>query len=528
MSTTSVSQSPARRKLSELSDAERYEAFDELQAAMPDVWAAMRRQLDDESVVVVPSISLEHTTATAGTLVQAMEERALFFLLLLRQPRLRMIYVTSLPVADSVVDYYLGLLPGVIPSHARARLTLVSVGDAGPGTLSDKLLARPRLLREIRDLIPNPARCHLVPYNTTDRERDVALSLGIPMYGSDPRLSDLGSKTGCRRIFEELGVRCPVGADDLRTVDDIVAAIQEMRRRRPTLHEAIVKLNEGVSGSGNALVDLHDLPESGSPDEAEEIKQRVLGMALEDPSIGIEKYLDAFAADAGIVEERITGVQLTSPSVQMRALTDGSVELLSTHDQLLGGASGQRYLGCIFPADPAYAAAIAEDAMVIGRHLAALGVIGRFAVDFVTVRDEAGEWTPYAIELNLRKGGTTHPFLTLQYLTDGTYDGESGLFSTPAGDVKHLVATDHLEDDRLKALTVEDLFDLAVTHGLHYDAARQSGVVFHMFSCLTEHGRVGLTAVAGSAEEAWHLYTDAEAVLLQQADRALEEEPVVG
>ena len=23
--------------------------------------------------------------------------------------------------------------------------------------------------------------------------------------------------------------------------------------------------------------------------------------------------------------------------------------------------------------------------------------------------------TPYAIELNLRKGGTTHPFLTLQF-----------------------------------------------------------------------------------------------------------------
>ena len=215
MSTTSLSPpTDTLHKLSELSDAERYAAFDRLQESMPDVWAAIRRQLDDESVVVVPSVSLERTTAS-GTLGQAMEERALFQLLLLRQPRLRMIYVTSLPVAEAVVEYYLGLLPGVIPSHARARLTLVSVGDAGPGSLSAKLLARPRLLREIREMIPNPARCHLIPYNTTDLERDVALSLGIPMYGADPRLSDLGSKTGCRRIFEELGVRCPVGADDL-------------------------------------------------------------------------------------------------------------------------------------------------------------------------------------------------------------------------------------------------------------------------------------------------------------------------
>ena len=130
--------------------------------------------------------------------MQAMEERALFLLLLLRQPRLRMIYVTSQPVSEAIVEYYLGLLPGVIPSHARARLTLVAVGDASPTSLSSKLLARPRLLREIRSLIPNPERSHLIPYNTTPLERDVALSLGIPMYGADPRLADLGSKTGCR------------------------------------------------------------------------------------------------------------------------------------------------------------------------------------------------------------------------------------------------------------------------------------------------------------------------------------------
>ncbi len=177
-------------------------------------------------------------------------------------------------------------------------------------------------------------------------------------------------------------------------------------------------------------------------------------MQPESEKLTVDAYLAAFEKHGGIVEERITGVALTSPSVQMRALPDGTVELLSTHDQLLGGASGQKYLGCVFPANPDYAAAIAEPAMVIGRHLAELGVLGRFAVDFVVVQDESGAWTPYAIELNLRKGGTTHPFLTLQFLTDGTYDGDRGVFLTPSGSRKYLVATDHFEDDRLKALTV--------------------------------------------------------------------------
>jgi hypothetical protein len=251
-------------------------------------------------------------------------------------------------------------------------------------------------------------------------------------------------------------------------------------------------------------------------------------MQPEAEDLAVDVYLAAFEKHGGIVEERITGVKLTSPSVQMRALPDGTVELLSTHDQLLGGASGQKYLGCVFPADPGYAASIAAPAMVIGRHLAQLGVLGRFAVDFVVVQDEGGAWTPYAIELNLRKGGTTHPFLTLQFLTDGTYDGERGVFLTPAGTPKYLVATDHLEDDRLKALTVAELFDSVVRHGLHFDQARRTGVVFHMISCLTECGRVGLTAVGDNPEEAWRIYQEAQSVLLREAEVALEEGSVVG
>ncbi|WP_036436449.1 peptide ligase PGM1-related protein [Mycobacterium sp. URHB0044] len=516
------------RPLSLLDDSERYRVFDDLQRAMPDVWESMRLDLDDESVVVVPSISIERTTPGSGTVMQAMEERALFLLLLLRQPRLRMIYVTSQPVSESIVEYYLGLLPGVIPSHARARLTLIPVGDASAIPLSAKLLARPRLLRQIRAQIPNPGRSHLIPYNTTPLERDVALSLGLPMYGADPRLADLGSKTGCRTMFEELGVPCPVGAENLYTVDDIVAGVRSMRARRPSLTQAIVKLNEGVSGAGNASVDLHGLPDIGSPDEAAAITERLMGMEPESEKLTVDAYLAAFAKHGGIVEERISGVTLESPSVQMRALPDGTVELLSTHDQLLGGKSGQQYLGCVFPANPDYAALISEPAMVIGRHLAGLGVLGRFAVDFVVVQDESGAWTPYAIELNLRKGGTTHPFLTLQFLTDGTYDGERGVFLTPAGTPKYLVATDHFEDERLKALTVTDLFDIVVNNGLHFDQARRTGVVFHMISCLTECGRVGLTAVGDTPEDAERIYQEAQAVLLREAEQACEEEAVVG
>jgi len=512
--------------LSSLSEDERYHRFDHLQARMSAVWDAMRLNYDDESVVVVPSITLDRAVAGSGSLTQAFEERFLFLLLLLRQPRLRMVYVTSMPIAREVVEYYMALLPGVIPSHARARLSLIAVNDASPRSLSEKLLERPRLLGRIAALLPNRERSHLVPYNTTELERDVALSLGIPMYGADPRLAPLGSKSGCRRMFAEVGVPHPLGVENLRTLDDIADALVGMRARRPSMNSAIVKLNEGVSGAGNAVVRLSGLPGPGSSGERAEVMTRLRAMELESPETPFDAYMTKFAEGAGIVEERIVGEELRSPSVQLRVLPSRDVELLSTHDQLLGGASGQSYLGCRFPAAPEYARLITKHAEAIGDRLATEGALGRFAVDFVVVRSTTGEWTPYAIELNLRKGGTTHPFLTLQFLTDGRYDPGTALFLTPRGHEKHLVATDHLESDQLRGLALTDLFDIVARHGLHYDQSRQLGIVFHMISCLTEHGRVGLTAVGDSPAEADRRYREAERILLEEARLSRQEPPL--
>jgi hypothetical protein len=509
--------------LADLDEADRYKRFDQLQQRLAAVWDRMRLNEAGESVVVVPSVTIERLSEGSGSMTQAFEERFLFLLLLLRQPRLRVIYVTSQPVAPAIVEYYLALLPGVIPSHARARLSLVSVNDASPRPLSQKLLERPRLLRQIRDLIPDRSRSHLVPYNTTPLERDVALALDLPMYGADPRFSPFGTKSGCRRLFAEEGVRHPIGFEDLHTFDELVDATLRLRGERPTVSQVIVKLNEGVSGAGNAVVDLAGLSAPGGRDERDEVARRLRSMRFERADTSLEAYLDKLDERGGIIEERIYGTEIRSPSVQLRVTPTGDVELLSTHDQLLGGPSGQRYIGCRFPAHVSYARAISADAVIIGRRLAREGVLGRFAIDFVVVKDQHGTWTPYAIELNLRKGGTTHPFLTLQFLTDGRYQPTTALFLTPAGREKHLVATDHFESPMLRGLSLDDLFDIVARHGLHFDQSRQSGIVFHMISCLTEHGRVGLTAVGDTPDHADAIRRRAEQILLDEARGALQD-----
>jgi len=532
--------------------------FDQLQKKLVPLWKSIERfNQDPQTIVVVPSMSID--AIGSGAVMQAYEERFLFLLLLLRQPRARLIYVTSQTILPSIIDYYLDLLPGVIPSHARQRLFLLSPLDGSVRPLSDKLLARPRLIARIRSLIIDPDRAHLVPFNTTNREKELVLRLGIPMYGADPKLFPLGTKSGCRKIFVEENVPHPLGHENIATKEDLIEAIAQMRAKKPSIKQVLVKLNEGVSGEGNAVIDLTGLPSAfakatadrpvpgvgdagrqsailkgrapASPNrpasqssalhgkaigaEKAMLEERLRAMQFELEGVTYDSYMKKLQERKGVVEERIMGDEFRSPSVQLRITPLGAVELLSTHDQLLGGPSGQRYLGCVFPADTGYAALITREAAKVGTRLAKEGVIGRIALDFVVVRAN-GKWEPYAIEINLRKGGTTHPFLTLQFLTDGRYDPDTGIFTAPNGQQKFFVASDHVESPRYRTLTPDDLFDIVVRHNLHFDQTRQTGVVFHMMSALGELGRTGLTAVGNSHEDAKAIYNRAVAVLDQE------------
>ena len=375
--------------------------------------------------------------------------------MLLRQPRLRMVYVTSMPIAPEIIEYYLALLPGVIPSHARSRLSLVAVHDSSPRSLSEKLLERPRLLARIAAADPEPrtlaTSCPTTPPSSSATSPSASASRCTAPTRGWPRSARRPAAAGCS---PRLGVPHPLGVENLHSLDELADAVVGMRAERPAMDSVIVKLNEGVSGAGNALVRLSGLPAPGAPDERTGGRARLRGDGAGVAGHAVRRLpreVRRGRRDRRGADHRD---EVRSPSVQLRVLPGGSVELLSTHDQLLGGASGQSYLGLHVPGGPGVRRSDHPSTpRTIGQRLADQGALGRFAVDFVVVRERDGEWTPYAIELNLRKGGTTHPFLTLQFLTDGRYDPGTALFLTPRGHEKHLVATDHLESELLRGLT---------------------------------------------------------------------------
>ena len=486
------------------------QSFAELQAQFRTIWPTVTlRSIGDveRTVVVVHSISFDVPDQLIPVF-PAYEERFLCLVLsLLRAPRSRVIYVTSQPIHSRVVDYYFSLVPELDTPEARSRFEAVSLVDGRNEPLSRKLLARPGAVERIRRLIGRPEVGMIIPFSMTDDEARLAEELQLPIYGCDPALNWLGSKTGSRTVFAEEGVQHPVGLD-VRGSDDLSGALDELRARSQAARSAVLKLDLGVSGLGNAVLDL----DTASRDLRAAIE-------LEDETADLDHYLAMIDEQGGIVEELIEGEDFRSPSVQLRMSPAGQVDIMSTHDQVLGGAHGQTYFGCHFPADPGYASLIASEALKVGRRLAREGVIGRAAVDFAAVRRD-GHWEPYALEINLRSGGTTHPLFALTSLTDGVYDPLAGEWRTRFGDIKHYAATDHLHSPAYQSLTPDDLLDVVQQRGLGWDGEREVGVVLHMVSAIAVAGRVGLTAIGDTLDEARQRYYGVKAAFDVAAQRA--------
>lgn len=486
--------------------------FRELQKQLPKVWEQFQNDpCYEHTSVIVPSMSVNQEELAKVTGAAFYEERLMFALIRLRNPNARLVYVTSNPVHPDVVDYYLQLLDSVSASHARKRLHMVSVFDSSLRPLSEKILERPHLLKRLRGFIGDSQHAYLTTYNSTSLERRLALNLGIPMNGLDPALLHFGTKSGNRKIFADAGVRFPVGFEDLHTEDDIVSALLELRKKRPRLKRAVVKLNEGFGGEGNAIFRY---PDGDSDDNS--VRSALRQLAWLSGNETYEKFLQKFDTMGGIVEELIEADAARSPSVQMRILPNGETRMVSSHEQILGGATGQAYVGCRFPANDEYRNLLHTEAYKVGKVLSGNGIVGRFAIDFLTSQKD-GEWLAHAIEINLRMGGTTPPFHALEFLTGGELDAESGNFIAPNGQVKYYSATDNLKSPAYRGLLPEDLFEIIWHHDLGFKHATGTGVLFYMIGALSQYGKLGMTCIGNSPEQAEELFANTVRVLDESA-----------
>jgi hypothetical protein len=432
------------------------------------------------TMVVLPSLSFPAAELAKIAGIDHYEERLLCTVLLLDQPDVRLVYLTSEPIDPAIVDYHLGFLAD--PAGARARLHLVSAGEAGPRPLTQKLLERPAVLAEVRELLPGDGSAALLPFNVTAGEWALAAALGLALDGPPLDRVALGSKTGSRRVARRTGVAVLEGEEALFSVEEVASAVERLRRRG-VAGGAVVKLNDGFSGQGNALVDL-----VGPALSLPAMPTTFCAAGESWPSFGPK-----IAAEGAIVEEVLSS-PLASPSVQLRITPGGSVAVVSTHDQVLGGPGNQVYLGCRFPAHASYRSLISAAALAVGEVVADEGVIGPLGIDFLVAGDPAAPEV-FLSEINLRMGGTTHPFWMARLATSGRYDpgrGELMVGEAP----RCYVATDNLKMVGLVGCSPAAVIEAVESAGLCFDRGTGTGVTLHLLGALARYGKMGATCIA--------------------------------
>lgn len=102
------------------------------------------------------------------------------------------------------------------------------------------------------------------------------------------------------------------------------------------VRKVILKLNDGFSGLGNAVVEVLDPP---SP-----IAQGPPRFCAADESW--PSYAAKIAERGVVVEEYLQAPGIAMPSVLFRITPGGTSRVVATHDQILGGPYDQVYLGC--------------------------------------------------------------------------------------------------------------------------------------------------------------------------------------
>ncbi|MET8337266.1 peptide ligase PGM1-related protein [Streptosporangium canum] len=452
---------------------------------------------NEGTLVVIPSLSLPQDELRRITGALCYEERLLFLLLTLRQPDVEVVYLSSAPVDTAIVDYYLGFLDD--PDEARTRLQMISLDDPRTGPLTVALLRRPDVIARIRAALGRTAGAWMVPFVVSEAEERLAEILGLPIYGPATSLAHLGSKSGGRMIAEEAGVPMARGFADLRSLTEVEHAARALSPRS----KLMVKLNNSYSGLGNAVVIKDERPLTAC--------HTSFSAADENWTTFAEKIAERGA----VIEEFIEDRPLYSPSALARITPGGAYDVVATHEQLLGGPNGDLYQGCAFPARPEYRAQVGECAERIARVLAGRGVVGLFGMDFFAVKTDAG-YRALLCEINLRIGGTTHPFGAALLTTGASYDPGTGTL-VHGGRSKYYVATDNCTAACLRGRTPAEVVELIDDRGLGFDRETRTGNVLHLLGAVPEYGKLGFTSIGDSAEEAAELHQRTLRALNQSA-----------
>jgi uncharacterized protein with von Willebrand factor type A (vWA) domain len=264
------------------------------------------------------------------------EQRQLYNLLMLKNPKVRVIFLSSMPIDEAIVQYYWKFCSSSVSlEDFQSRLSLISPMDSRSISLVEKILSRPLLVQKMKKLNRNSERTCLVCSVSSEYEVKLCEQLDCLLLGFDPKQNYFGTKDGSKKIFRMAKIPFPESSPLCKNEISFYEETIDLIERNEKVSMLVVKLNDSFSGKGNAIMELRHLREFMKKNKErnkiiEELKEECsrLTFSADTNWESFRKRIN----DMGVISEVFVD-SVECPSGQ-GYVENGKITMVSTHDQV--------------------------------------------------------------------------------------------------------------------------------------------------------------------------------------------------
>jgi len=456
------------------------------------------QQGEELNVIVIPSMSFDQKLLEGIVGIEYYESRSLWEVLRVKESRVFVTFITIKKINRLQIDHL--FYCANLSQEEINRVTFFSLEENGSFlgklSLTEGILKNTEIFQQVK-LLSSKKSSYIESFLMTKSEEELSRQLDIPIWWAHPDLNFFQSKSGNRVLLEDQ-LPMPYGHHSIYSEGQLILKISDIWLKRKYAKRIVVKLNHGVSGDGNAILDraisVDKFINFNINEKISHVRSRLQKMKFFLKSLNYGLFIKRLVEEGAIVEEFIEGKQKYSPSVQVMVNCTGAVELLSSHEQILD-SEGMRFLGSNYPASNFYRKEIEELGIKAGECLLKNDIYGIFSIDFL-VTQKNNKYEISVIEINIRKGGTTHPYWTSKLLLDACRSEESGCLIDNQGREYVYRSNDNFEKQTNNILSLDEILNGAKEENLIFNLDQKEGVIFHLLSAWRPLGKIGYTIIA--------------------------------
>lgn len=302
------------------------------------------------------------------------EERGLFHLLKLRDSNNTLVFITSRPIDDVILAYYLKQIPDLPNGYESRLIRYTPAPKEDVASLMLNAAADDLLVATLKEkYISQAQKTFFHCYQFETQAKVLCEKLGI----EEGRKIWTDDKVSGRLAFKEAGLPLPLGTPLLHSHEDLLYHIKLLD---PNEDHAkwFLKANESYGNLGNAAWSILE----------KSIPRNVL------------EFKTGF-----IAEEWLNAPYKNSPCFRF-VISDESIEFMGAAEELFSEIGA--YKGAE-SGNETYFEEAKEYGVKIGKWLQEYGCRGAFALGFCAISKDNIKWDLYPVDLNVREGGESWP-----------------------------------------------------------------------------------------------------------------------